>query len=519
MNSVAPESSALLLAPAYNHGDYLAAESLGLRSVAAGLIKAGAEVHVVDESPNPPGAEVLAQARESALIGVGALFTRQIPDAIALVRTLRQASPQAHITMGGQGVYGQWERVMQEVEDLDSVCMNEADETIRDLWHGLQSQKSLSHIPGLFLRSDSEVYSTGPRPPVEDLDSLPFPLRSAAYKDAHATVCTSRGCAAHCTFCQSGNYGNRYHTLPRWRFRSPENIVAEIEYLYHTHGIRMVSFVDDDFLGGDGRGHNRALRLAALLKESSAHINFSIECRIDEMSVEILRALREVGLRHVLIGVESANPTDLALFAKRTPPERAAWAIQLLRGLDIEFSVGFIMFQPLSVPDGIRSNLAFLRDHNVGTYRRVSNRLEIYPGSPLLRYFEKRGVAFREDSYRLYYDFHDTRMAALYENFRNLLAPFEDVENSCARALFRLRGSEASEDPAGIAAVQGLFDRVTRQLLTSASELTDAVERGGPAKARVAEIGERVVQHVARYSEELGRITTNGGDAHVDHGK
>jgi len=54
--------TAVLLAPAYDHDEYLAAESLGLRAIAAVLDRVGVEVHVFDECPVPPPEEVTAPA-------------------------------------------------------------------------------------------------------------------------------------------------------------------------------------------------------------------------------------------------------------------------------------------------------------------------------------------------------------------------------------------------------------------------------------------------------------------------
>ncbi|MFV2018408.1 hypothetical protein [Micromonospora sp. LOL_023] len=49
---------AVLMAPAYDHGTYLSAESLGLRSVAASLRTVGADVQVIDECAIPMPSQV-----------------------------------------------------------------------------------------------------------------------------------------------------------------------------------------------------------------------------------------------------------------------------------------------------------------------------------------------------------------------------------------------------------------------------------------------------------------------------
>ncbi|GAA0963081.1 hypothetical protein GCM10009550_58090 [Actinocorallia libanotica] len=507
---------ALLLSPAFDKTEYLAAESLGLRSLAAVLRERGADVRLFEECPVPLPREVAEFASDCQVVGVGVLFTRQIPEALELIRKVRSIVPDAHLVIGGQGLEFLWERVLDECPELDSACMHEGDVTLGELWDRVVTGGDLLRIPGLCVRDRGKVALGRVRPPVEDLDSLPFPWREPDplhYRDGHATAATSRGCAAYCTFCQSGNYGNRYHRLPRWRARSAESVVAEISELVAGHGIRAVSFVDDDFLGGDGRGRDRALRFAELLAAQPYEITFSVECRINELDEEILTVLQAVGLRHLLIGVESANERDLALFAKRTTPEEAEAAIALLRRVGIDFSLGFIMFQPLSDTDGLRVNLEFLRRNRVGSHRRVANRLEVYPGSPLLSYFQRRGVRFREEKYRLYYEFADPVVAKLYGIYRRGLLPFAGVEDSCLRALFR-EETRGVPDAARVRGLKSLKDDIAAALVGLAEDSLGMITQNDVLVAE-SEISTRVSERVAAL---YGRLLEMEGETHVDHG-
>ena len=52
---------------------------------------------------------------------------------------------------------------------------------------------------------------------------------------------TSRGCPYHCVFCSVHTVMGR-----KWRGRSPENVVDEIEQLVHTYRIKQIDFGDDN---------------------------------------------------------------------------------------------------------------------------------------------------------------------------------------------------------------------------------------------------------------------------------
>ncbi|MFV2106091.1 B12-binding domain-containing radical SAM protein [Micromonospora sp. LOL_015] len=469
--SVRRGPSALLLAPAYDHGEYVSAESLGLRAVAAVLHQLGADVHVIDECPMPPPDAVRQFARDAVLVGVGVLFTRQTSDAIELVRWLRRDAPAAYYMIGGQGLQFLWEDVMRDCPELDSACMYEGDEVIAEVWSRLLSDRDDRGVKGLYVRDGAGVMSAGPRPPVARLDDLPFAYRepdAGAYRGGHATMSTSRGCAAHCTFCQSGNYANRYHELPRWRHRSARSVVDEIAYLHDVHGVDAVSIVDDDFLGGAGQGRDRAFEFADLLDRLPFRITYSIECRVDEIDEQILARLRSAGLRHLLIGIESATDPDIKLFGKRTTTAAVEDAIATLRRLNIDFSTGFIMFQPTSTLDGVAENLAFLARNRITNYRRLTNRLELYPGAPLLRFYERQGLALRADGYRVYYDFADDLVSHLYSGMRQVLAPYRQVETICESQRFEAARSHDEASDQRLALLRAYSDEISSSLVAAA---------------------------------------------------
>ena len=76
--------------------------------------------------------------------------------------------------------------------------------------------------------------TTGERPPIKDLDALPFPAWDLVdvprYRDAwrehhgyfSLNMVTTRGCPYHCNWCAKPIWGQRY------AMRSPANVAEEI---------------------------------------------------------------------------------------------------------------------------------------------------------------------------------------------------------------------------------------------------------------------------------------------------
>jgi anaerobic magnesium-protoporphyrin IX monomethyl ester cyclase len=289
-------------------------------------------------------------------------------------------------------------------------------------------------------------------------------------------------------------------------------------------GAAAVSIVDDDFLGGDGRGRERALEVAQLVQAKGVRISFSIECRVDEMDEEVIRALRDAGLSHVLVGIESGNDTDIRLFGKHTTKAQVVDAVDLLRRLRLAFSVGFIMFQPLSTEVAIRENLDFLDQLGVGTYDRVVNRLELYPGSPMLGYFRRKGVLLSEERYRMYYEFADPTIAVAHQVFTSALRPFIAIEKMIGRRRFRAAVSDLPSDDETLTQLERLSMTTSRELvacarrcLDSARDVTSAEEIVEDVHADVSRVVDRLAPVVREaVDDECSLKAATGKEVRVD---
>jgi len=126
------------------------------------------------------------------------------------------------------------------------VVVGEGEETLGDLLERLargepDSSDALAAVPGLIFRDAvGRVIDTGRRPPLRDLDALPFPAWDLVgvdrYRAAWArhgrfsmNMVSTRGCPFHCNWCAKPIWGQRYNV------RSPENVVAELEWLRATY--------------------------------------------------------------------------------------------------------------------------------------------------------------------------------------------------------------------------------------------------------------------------------------------
>ena len=191
--------------------------------------------------------------------------------------------------------------------------VGEAEETLLELCEALSEGADHSRVAGLWAsRADWSVVRNPARPLQTDLDSLPFPDRSifdpalfCADQHPRGTVMASRGCPFNCTYCSNHAQKSVYPNPEKYvRFRSPGNVIAEIEEMLASDGrIEYIRF-DDDILTTDREWF---AELSALYRER-VRMPFICNSRVNFMNEELARELAEMGCEVVCMGIESGNP-------------------------------------------------------------------------------------------------------------------------------------------------------------------------------------------------------------------
>jgi anaerobic magnesium-protoporphyrin IX monomethyl ester cyclase len=499
-----------LVSAAYNLVEYRSGESLGLKYLASTLRQAGYSTEIFELAGNDGSTELWlsrVENEEFDLIGFGVLFTKGLDETLRLATETRHRAPRAHITIGGQGTSFVWADILEACAAIDSAVCFEGDLTIVYLAWAVEMSSGLDSVSGLYHRVDGKTSFTGFRAPVEALDAIPFPVRDRSSKvlgDPHFTMLTSRGCQAHCTFCSSGNFGNRYHDNSRWRARSAANIVAEINELVERHGAQAISFVDDDFLGACEKGPPRAREFISLLARQPYSIKWSIECRVAEVERGLFRDMSHAGLEHVFIGIDAGNEEDLKIFGKGFDLSTSANAVAILRELGLSFRVGFIMFHPESDFRRIRTNLLFLRKNGLGSVLNIINKLEIYVGSPLATYFVRKGLAWR-DGFAYDWRYGDSRLNTLQPTLKKILLPMRAVEDQIQRARFRIQtgvGSESVSDP-DLGSLRDRIDAADAETRTTILDVADEVVRKVERHSLDMSVRETEVMDVRNLTDQI----------------
>ena len=351
-------------------------------------------------------------------------------DIFNMLYALKLRDLTAHINLYGYYPAFSYGKILTNFPFIDSVTVGEPEFTTLELAQHISQNRAPDeiHIPGLASRNNQGNVVFSPRPPVQDLDQLPYPDRQDIDLYKKKGIATyiqgSRGCYGHCTFCYLNPF---YGQVNLWRGRSAKNIFDEIFKLHSEHSVENFYFSDANFFGTGKPGKERAVTLAELILAHDLNIRFGFECCANDIEEYSLSRLVMAGLTNVFLGLESGDTASLKRFKKHISVDENKKAIQLLRDYWIEPTFGFIMFEPESTMESVRNNFVFLQEMGIMTTPAVTahllhHRQTIFAGTPdyqsMIREPTCTDTSFTH--YELFYSIKDPKVEVFSEIISNV---------------------------------------------------------------------------------------------------
>jgi anaerobic magnesium-protoporphyrin IX monomethyl ester cyclase len=378
-------------------------ENLGLAMVAAALVKAKHHVEVVafNEAGELESVAEQAMLRRPELIGLGIQFQHRALEFLELARRLRELGFRGHLTCGGQYPTMAYRELTAHEPCLDSIVLHEGEATVVELARALVRREALTGVSGLALRGpEGTLVCTAPRPPVADLDVLPFAHRYRPHARhlglPFIPISGSRGCWGSCAFCSitTTHRSARAHSgVKLLRFRSPANVAAEMAALWHAAGGRCLFCFHDETLllprPSDTRARLTELR-RCLDELGVGEVALIGKCRPDCITSELAQDLRRLGVVRLFVGVENGSQRGLDHLGRRIRMEQIERALSAARGAGIMVCYNLLLFEPDAVLDDVRENIEFIRRHSSVPVNFC--RAEAYHGTPLFERLRARGA-------------------------------------------------------------------------------------------------------------------------------
>ncbi len=299
----------------------------------------GHDVKILDCQPIRMGWQSLRNEIERDrpdVIAVGENHALYAGEALKVVDLAHQIDRRIKVVLGGSH-FSNLVRQTFDQTDIDALVLGEGEVTLSALmsfWENGGTDPSA--IDGVAFKRDGEIVRTKPRALIPDLSTLPMPAYDLMpmehygkgkylFSPGGMTMHHSRGCVSRCSFCgwwtqmadvEVGE-DDKVHYTPRWRNKTVQQTVDEIDLVYHRYGKRCLVFVDESW-NMDPRWNEAFAE--EVLSRDLGELHWFAFMRADALVRDerkgILEKLVRSGLCHLCVGVERAEDPELKDFEK-----------------------------------------------------------------------------------------------------------------------------------------------------------------------------------------------------------
>ena len=287
-------------------------------------------------------------------------FSEELRALREVAREVRSRLPRAAIVVGGPHATACPHETLDWFPEVDWLLRGEADYTLCDLVDQLGRNVARPEVPGLCYRSDDGHVEVPPTENPRDLDIIPIPDRKMLWENYRKgtywkvgrrapadMIITSRGCVFNCNFCFKMERG--------YRARSAENVVRELVYLASL-GITTIDFEDDLFTGN----RTRCLEICRMIGEAGLKLDLKVRSHVRKVDEELLQAMKGIGVKAVVFGIESGSGTMLKAMNKKATAEDNYRAVRLTKQAGLMCYADLFLGYPGETPETIAETREFL---------------------------------------------------------------------------------------------------------------------------------------------------------------
>lgn len=353
------------------------------------LRKEGHSVNILDTDPSlidREGIKKRIREEDCDVIGIGGLCVG-FNSIEWMMEYIREERPEIPIILGGGIMTASPELIFNHLLP-DFGVIGEGEETIVDLVWCLEEYGNPEAVKGIMYHKNGPFF-TDPRPPIEDLNSLPWPtwddfdvesIIQRAHPDYRRfSILASRSCPFSCTFC--------FHTMGnKYRRRSPLSVVTEMKELISRYDIDYFRFSDDLFAYQE----KWITEFSKMVIRAKLNIRWECNGKPGYTCESALPLMKESGCINVGHGFETGSDKILKSMNKKATIKGAKETIGMYRKAGIGVSGAFIIGDPQETRETFRETVDFIKETNL--YVTWMGYMTPFPGSQIYRDAVKKGL-------------------------------------------------------------------------------------------------------------------------------
>lgn len=258
-------------------------------------------------------------------------------------RIVKAVWPSVKVAAFGIHVTAMPDESMKLGEYVDFIIRGEPEGAVLDLVRqGLNPQG----VAGITWRRNDEIFNEPDRPPIKNLDDLPFPAWHLIDRKRYIMpftdrkfllIATGRGCPHRCAFCADTTFYGR-----GLRLRNPELVVDEMDFIGKNYGIKDFLFWSESFT----LNRDYAVGVCEAIMRRGLKVKWVANSRVDNVDPELLKLMKRAGCWVIGFGAEAGTDKALALMRKKITVEQIKSAIHYT----VEAKIGAVAHSVIGYP-------------------------------------------------------------------------------------------------------------------------------------------------------------------------
>lgn len=293
------------------------------------------------------------------VVGISVHYAGRFKSAVLIANDLKADYPSVPIVIGGIHPTIFPKEILDEYKDFDFVLQGESEETMVQLVNALENINEIpDSIDGLAYRENGKVIVNSKRKFISKIDNIPFPdydmINITDYYfdtskwinprklpiNVSIYILSSRSCPHQCSYCSMFLAHG-----PKYRMRSANNVLDEIEMLYNEYNHRYFSFMDDNFT----LNKRRTLEICSGIIDRGLNIQFDTPngLQISTLDDEVIEVLVQAGMVKCCLAIESGSTKIRKKIGKRLAQEKIYSVFESIRKYpNLAFNTFFIIGFP-----------------------------------------------------------------------------------------------------------------------------------------------------------------------------
>ena len=289
-----------------------------------------------------------------------------------------------------------------------------------------------------------------------DLDRIPFPAREVFHcnelldrrgegkirkgteiltsKSRGVAMILSRGCPYSCGFCSISLMNGK-----KWRWRSPENVIAEMIELKERYNIEDLSILDDHLVGDRAR----FIKIMDLMIEKRVGLKWSLPngVRVDYLDKELMQKMKDSGCVSVVLGIQHGSQAMIQIMNTKLNLRKVEQVVREGTEIGLNLAAFLIVAYPGETKEYFMESLNFCkklgRKYKLHDWR--INIARAYPKTAL-------DVLCREKGYYVHPDVENLLYFPAEDSEANITTPEFDPAEALRRREYARRQLMATEN-------------------------------------------------------------------------